>query len=495
MERLSFASTAACYNATEAAIHMARYQLAVPYCEGARVLDVACGEGYGTHVLQRFGASSVEGIDNSPAAIEMARSLFSKPGIRFQLHDAMRVDELFSAQAFDLVVSLETIEHLRNPKRFLRAIRKIAKDDAVIIISCPNDNWYYRTDNQSNPYHVAKYSFESFRELTTQIFGDAAIWGYGAPVTGFANIADDLTAGKDPLASQVAMLDFRRQASAIALPPRNGAQVGPRNCSYFVGVWGGKNARLYTSAIVPLSMDEYSSFGRRDVAGACASKIDVLEQEKLAALADKQQLADQLARVAAEGEEAKALNARLLERAVEERERYRIQTVALGREVEITTGRLRELGELLAERQAALDRRRQELVECVSQSEDAKVRAEQAAAEAERGREQALALAKERDEALLRAETARNDVERYRVQALALGKELEIVRAQMKSLAKELEMVSSKRQPALARQVTKPFSRTAVMRRRLVIVARRVRPHLPPVLLGFAQRVARALGL
>jgi SAM-dependent methyltransferase len=492
MERLSFASTAASYNATEAAIHMARYQLAVPYCEGARVLDVACGEGYGTHVLQSFGASSVEGIDNSPAAIEMARSLFAKPGIRFQLHDAMRVDELFSAHEFDLVVSLETIEHLRNPKRFLRAIRKIAKDDAVVIISCPNDNWYYRTDNQSNPYHVTKYSFESFRELTTQIFGDAAVWGYGAPVTGFANIADDLTAGKDPLASQVAMLDFRRQASAIALPPRISAQVGPRNCSYFVGVWGGKNAGLYTSAIVPLSMDEYSSFGWRHALGASASKVEVLEQEKLAALADKQQLADQLALVAAQVEEVKAQNERLLARTVEERERYRIQTVALGREVEITTVRLRELGELLAERQAALDRRQQELAECVSQGE---ARAEQAAGEAERGRMRALALGKERDDALLQAETARNDGERYRVQALALSKELEIVGAQMKSLAKELEIVSSKRQPALASQVTRPFSRTAVMRMRLVIVARRIRPHLPPVLLGFAQRFARALGL
>src|SRR3954469_3944429 len=142
MERLSCTSTVS-YNATEAAIHMARYQLAVPYCKGKSVLDVACGEGYGAFALRQLGAASVDGVDNSPEAVKNAKTLFSKPGIQFHLHDAERIDELFPDQRFDVIVCLETIEHLKDPTRFLRVLQKVAAENATIIISCPNDQWYY----------------------------------------------------------------------------------------------------------------------------------------------------------------------------------------------------------------------------------------------------------------------------------------------------------------------------------------------------------------
>src|SRR5438128_2065302 len=175
MERLSCTSTIR-YNATEAAIHMARYQLAAPYCQGKRVLDVACGEGYGAYALRQFGAASVEAVDNSPQAIANAEALFATSAVRFHLHDAASVDQLFPESRFDVIVCLETIEHLKAPERFLRAIKSLAAQDAVIIITCPNDHWYYATDEQSNPFHVRKYSFEAFRELTTAVLGNSSAW-------------------------------------------------------------------------------------------------------------------------------------------------------------------------------------------------------------------------------------------------------------------------------------------------------------------------------
>src|SRR4051812_14478530 len=100
MERLSCTSSVR-YNATEAAIHMARYELAAPYCKGGRVLDIACGEGYGAYALSQHGALSVDAVDSSPQAISNARALFTKAGIQFHLHDAESVDELFSGKCFD----------------------------------------------------------------------------------------------------------------------------------------------------------------------------------------------------------------------------------------------------------------------------------------------------------------------------------------------------------------------------------------------------------
>jgi 2-polyprenyl-3-methyl-5-hydroxy-6-metoxy-1,4-benzoquinol methylase len=155
MERLSCTSTAR-YNAAEAAIHMARYQLAAPYCNGKRVLDIACGEGYGAYALRQFGAAAVSAVDNSPQAITNAEALFASSGVQFHLHDAENVDDLFRDSRFDVILCLETIEHLKAPHQFLRVIKSLAAEDAVIIITCPNDHWYYATDEQSNPFHVRK---------------------------------------------------------------------------------------------------------------------------------------------------------------------------------------------------------------------------------------------------------------------------------------------------------------------------------------------------
>src|SRR5437660_2020345 len=111
MERLSCTSTVR-YNAAEAAIHMARYQLAAPYCKGKRVLDVACGEGYGAYALRQFGAASVDAVDNSPQAVSNAQALFATSSVQFHLHDAESVDRLFPDFHFEVIVCLETIEHL-----------------------------------------------------------------------------------------------------------------------------------------------------------------------------------------------------------------------------------------------------------------------------------------------------------------------------------------------------------------------------------------------
>lgn len=256
MERLSLSSVP--YDAPEAAIHMARYQLAVPHCKGRRVLDIACGEGYGAYFLHRLGATSVEAVDISRAAIEVAKARFAGPGLNYYAHDAELVDQLFDPLSFDLIVCLETIEHLRYPRRFLEAIRIVAKKDCVIIISCPNDQWYYRGNDVGNPYHISRYSFGDFRGLTTEVLGTNVVWGFGVPMMGFGSISVDDAALGIKGTDQAAMLACTQQASAIVLPPASGSNVGSDTCSYFLGVWGGGAHEISSGASFPLSMDDYS---------------------------------------------------------------------------------------------------------------------------------------------------------------------------------------------------------------------------------------------
>jgi SAM-dependent methyltransferase len=463
MERLSLRSRVS-YNATEAAIHLARYQLAAPYCQGKHILDIACGEGYGAYALKQAGAASVDGVDNSPEAISSAQTLFTDPGIHFFQHDAERVDELFSGKTFDVIVSLETIEHLQNPTRFLRSISKLAHDQTVIIITCPNDHWYYATDDLSNPYHVKKYSFEAFRKLTTVVLGSTAVWGLGVPVVGFGTITEELTAPQDSTLGQIAMLDFREQASAIALPPAGFSNVGLRNCSYFVGIWGGTAARIYSSAVVPISMDHYTNLVSWETARLSPTRIGELEKERSTLLFEKQQIEQRTAQLARDAEGV-----------LRESEAYRIQAFALGRELDLVSrgqaqalARLEQLG-------SDLEQARRGNIELTRQLGEV-------GSELEQTRRGNIELSKQKGE-------CENSLEAARAQALRLTGELNLAHIALSEVRGELAAIE------LRRQATLKYRIVAANKGWMIGGARRVKPYLPEPFLKLAQRIARTMGL
>lgn len=506
MERLSCTSPVR-YNATEAAIHMARYQLAAPYCKGKRVLDVACGEGYGAYALRQLGATSVDGVDNSPQAIANAEALFAKPGIAFHRHDAETVDRLFRETRFDVVVCLETIEHLSDPQRFLRAVQKVAAPSAVIVMTCPNDHWYYPTDDQSNPFHVRKFSFEAFRELTTGVLGNASAWGYGSPVIGFGAFTDELVAGNDPLSGQTAMLDFRAQASAIMLPPRGLSSIGPRNCSYFVGIWGGDAKSIYTSAVVPISMDHYANLVSWEAAQLSPRRLGELESERSQLLADKLQLEQRVLQTQAEATRVqtrsdqvrKEFEAELHTVAVE-RQSYRIQAFALAKEFDLISTQLRKIGakrdEYLAELDlvktealaisAERDRRVAELDLINTQVREIGAERDKCLAELDLVSTQVREIGDERDRCLTELETARHSASGLTVERDRLLAEQQELRARI-AAQEGLRYLTKATSNALRRRSV------STLRMSVLAPARAVKPYLPGPVLSLAQRIARAL--
>jgi len=246
------------YNGFEAAIHLARYALARHVCAAARVLDIACGEGYGSALMASWGAASVLGVDISADAVDKAQHLFDLGPVRFLCAPADDPgSEITEPASFDLIVSLETIEHLSRPKVFLQSIKRWLAPGGTVIISCPNDWWYYPDESQSNPYHMRKYRFDEFRELTESILGSATAWLMGGPITGFAN----LTHGQYEEATEASSQRLMMQANAhqaLLLPAERQAGPKPDNASYFVGAWGAATgAVLSSSSVLPLSMDAF----------------------------------------------------------------------------------------------------------------------------------------------------------------------------------------------------------------------------------------------
>ena len=253
MERLS-CSPADPYIALEAAVHVGRYAPALALCTGKRVLDVASGEGYGSYLLAVSGAEEVQGLDVSAEAISKAKSLFRHDRLKYSVGNAEALNSLYPEKHFDLVVSLETIEHLDDPASFLRALRRVATDNATIIISCPNDHWHF-DEHSKNPYHVRKYTFEEFQELTIGVLGRDAHWFFGTGALGFMSIPVgrlDTTVGEPDTSKYV---DVQRCASAFVCQPDFDDAVGVEQSNYFVGVWGPGADSLIGGAVYPMSMD------------------------------------------------------------------------------------------------------------------------------------------------------------------------------------------------------------------------------------------------
>ena len=101
---------------------------------GRTALDVGCGAGLLTEPLARLGAE-VTGIDASPEVIEVAREHAAAMGLEIDY----RVGDVQNLEGqFDLVTSLEVIEHVADPAVFLKALARRLAPGGLLILSTPN---------------------------------------------------------------------------------------------------------------------------------------------------------------------------------------------------------------------------------------------------------------------------------------------------------------------------------------------------------------------
>lgn len=128
--------------------HAARYAFAAPMARGARVLDLGCGAGYGSHILYNAGARSVLGVDISEEAVEYARGRYGAGGLEFAVMDARRLE---AGRSFDLVVAFEVLEHVADHGTLLDSAKAALKRRGRLVISTPNLD--ENPPGYANPYH------------------------------------------------------------------------------------------------------------------------------------------------------------------------------------------------------------------------------------------------------------------------------------------------------------------------------------------------------
>ncbi|HWD41137.1 MAG TPA: methyltransferase domain-containing protein [Fimbriimonas sp.] len=149
--------------------HWQRYLFFRPWYVNAKVIDAASGEGYGTGYAATFAESAL-GYDLSDEAVGHASKRYDHA--KFDVRDVCEADYSDA----DLVLSFETIEHLPDPRAFLKALSTCK---GRIVISTPNRNTHSPgnklEDKPLNKFHTVEWTPAEFAELIRECFPDRAV--------------------------------------------------------------------------------------------------------------------------------------------------------------------------------------------------------------------------------------------------------------------------------------------------------------------------------
>jgi SAM-dependent methyltransferase len=217
--------------------HWHRYAAVAPLAAGKRVLDAACGEGYGSYLLAH-DAAAVTGVDIAPDAVAHAAERYPQPNLHFTVGSVTKLP--LPPASVDLIVSFETIEHLREQEQMLAEFRRVLAVDGILVISSPNRPVYNEGGGVENHFHVRELDRAELAALLAPAFPRQA-WYAQRVVAQSVLWAEATDSGAN---SFLTLADHRPAASPAPAPPM-----------YYVVVCGGADAVLPALPAVSLFDD------------------------------------------------------------------------------------------------------------------------------------------------------------------------------------------------------------------------------------------------
>lgn len=165
--------------------HLSRYIAVIDLVKGKRVLDVASGAGYGSQILAEY-AKSVIGIDYSAEAIRYAERHYGAQNLKYYVDNAEQLKNV-KDNSVDVVISMETIEHLNNPEEFVKQVKRVLVQGGIFVVSTPNDDEY----REGNDFHLHEFTFSQLKKLIGKYFKKYDFYYQGnALATTFFNKSD-----------------------------------------------------------------------------------------------------------------------------------------------------------------------------------------------------------------------------------------------------------------------------------------------------------------
>jgi O-antigen biosynthesis protein len=143
--------------------HLHRYAYAAEFVQNKRVLDLACGEGYGSYLLAGR-AAAVVGIDIDKQTVKHATNKYLKSNLDFKVGSITDIP-VEGNNIFDVVVCFEAIEHVEEHESLLKGVKRLLTPAGLFIVSTPNKRTYSDETQRSNPFHLHELYFDEFKEL------------------------------------------------------------------------------------------------------------------------------------------------------------------------------------------------------------------------------------------------------------------------------------------------------------------------------------------
>lgn len=274
--------------------HFHRYTSILGMIAKKDVLDLSCGEGYGSYLMSDH-AAYVTGVDISKETINHAVKKYKKSNLTFVECDALEL--VFPSNSFDVVVSFETIEHLTDQHKMVKEIKRVLRPGGKLLISSPNKS-VYSADDAENEFHQKELNFQEIEKLLKDSFRFVNFYGQRLMI---GSVIQPLHSA--PKTAEIFSDDGDRifnEAPMIANP------------KYFIAVCSDRKSSLKSiamSTLYPTNLDllnHYVGFAKwakimnSTVAERDAQIIDYnqkIEEVSVWAQSLKQQLADQEKRI------------------------------------------------------------------------------------------------------------------------------------------------------------------------------------------------------
>ncbi|MGJ5814186.1 methyltransferase domain-containing protein [Paludibaculum fermentans] len=207
--------------------HMSRYAFAARLARNKRVLDIACGMGYGSFELSKH-AARVVGLDVSDEAVNAARDRYQAPNLQFLTAPAQQIP--LDDHSFDLIVAFEVIEHLADWEALLGQAKRLLAPGGQFIVSTPNKLFYAETRRLAgpNPFHVHEFEFAEFHSELSRFFPSVTMFLQNHvqaisfhPTPGGSGLVAELEAGSAPAQPETSHFFL----AVCALAPQTGSPV------------------------------------------------------------------------------------------------------------------------------------------------------------------------------------------------------------------------------------------------------------------------------
>ncbi|AXV40953.1 bifunctional 2-polyprenyl-6-hydroxyphenol methylase/3-demethylubiquinol 3-O-methyltransferase UbiG [Methanobacterium sp. BAmetb5] len=157
--------------------HLSAYNFTERYVSNKKVLEIGCGNGYGTYNIAEY-AKNIKAIDMSPENIAYCKDQYPKENIDYIVANGKKLP--FKENSFDLVISFQVIEHLntQDVNQYLKEVKRVLNKEGKFIVSTPNKKLRLLPFQKPwNPEHLIEYDRKGFKKLLSKYFDNIQVCG------------------------------------------------------------------------------------------------------------------------------------------------------------------------------------------------------------------------------------------------------------------------------------------------------------------------------